>query len=311
MIGRVCLWCCVLIGSVHAWAQQVPQGMTDTEKVRYQKAQEHITRGNKASDRVVLLNQDIDSLSQLDVGGLLPVRLALQNEVYQRSISAGSLFTTGYGDLFSVLSEAYQRYQKQNPEIASHVRDAVNEGNVKMHRAHLLYLRSRRMPGEQQAMNMALQALEYQKESVSKLLMAGNLLVQSVEAANEERLMAHQSVPDSSRLISVTREFDNAGHREVIWVPAPNSEAHDVYYTVQFKTLTRQEPAHRMKPWYAGKETIEIYRFDQYYRYSVGRFTSLSEANSFIKKEQMMGFVVAYQGKERIPVIHAGKLLGR
>ena len=109
MIGKVGLWCCFLMISAHSFAQSVPQGLTNWEKGRYLKAQEHITRATKVAERVMLLNQNIDSLTQLNERGVMAQCIALQNEVYQRTISAGSLFTTGYGDVFSVLSEAYQR----------------------------------------------------------------------------------------------------------------------------------------------------------------------------------------------------------
>lgn len=310
MIGKIGFWCWFLIIGFQSFAQQVPQGLIGKERSRYLKAQEDIARGNKAYDLVMVLYQDIDSLSRLDGGGVLPIRLSLQNEVYQRTLSAGSLFTTGYGDVFALLSEAYQRYQKQNPQIASQVRDAVKAGDVKMRTAHKLYRKARRFRDEGRAMDMAMQALTYQKESVDQLLSAGTLLVQSVETAQQERLLAQQSMRDSLRAVASPQEFDNAGHRPVITVLSP-VEARNVYYTVQFKTLTRQESPQNLQAWYAGKEPVKITRFDQYYRYSVGRFISLAEAHSFMEREQMKGFVVAYQDDQRIAVVQARRILGR
>ena len=310
MIGKIGFLFWILMIGFQSFAQQVPQGLLGKERSRYLKAQEEIARGNRAYDRVMVLYQDMDSLSRVDAGGVLPKRLSLQNEVYQRTISAGSLFSTGYGDVFAILTEAYQRYQKQNPQLASQVRDAVKAGDAKMRTAHKLYRKARRFPNEGRAMDMALQALNYQKESVDQLLSAGTLLVQSVEEAEQERLLAQQAMRDSLRAVPTPQEFDNAGHRPVVTVPLP-VDARNVYYTVQFKTLTRQETQQNLKPWYAGKETVVINRFDQYYRYSVGRFGSLREAYSFIKKEQMTGFVVAYQGDQRIAVVQARRMLGR
>lgn len=310
MIGKVGLWCWVLLIGFQSFAQQVPQGLSGEEKSRYMKAQDHIARGNRAYDRVMMLYQDIDSLSRLDEGGVLPIRLSLQEEVYQRTLSAGSLYTTGYGDVFAILSEAYQRYQKQNHQIASQVRDAVKSGSVKMRTAHKLYRKARRYRNEERAMEMAMQALTYQKESVNELLSAGTLLVQSVEAAEQERLLAQKAMRDSLRAVTTPQEFDNAGHRPVITVQPP-VEASNVYYTVQFKTLTRQASPQNIRMWYAGREAVKVTRFDQYYRYSVGRFSSLAEARSFMEKEQMKGFVVAYQGDQRIAVVQARRMLGR
>lgn len=84
----------------------------------------------------------------------------------------------------------------------------------------------------------------------------------------------------------------------------------NIYYTVQFKTLTREATIDNLKRWYAGKEFVELNRFDQYYRYSVGRFYSYSDANQFIFKEKMSGFVVAYMGEKRIAVVQARNILG-
>ena len=310
MIGKIGFLFWILMIGFQSFAQQVPQGLLGKERSRYLKAQEEIARGNRAYDRVMVLYQDMDSLSRVDAGGVLPKRLSLQNEVYQRTISAGSLFTTGYGDVFAILTEAYQRYQKQNPQLASQVRDAVKAGDAKMRTAHKLYRKARRFPNEGRAMDMALQALNYQKESVDQLLSAGTLLVQSVEEADQERLLAQKAMRDSLRTIPSPQEFDNAGHRPVITVPS-SVEFHNVYYTVQFKTLTRQASPQNLQAWYAGKETVTVTRFDQYYRYSVGRFTSLAEARSFMEREQMKGFVVAYQGDQRIAVVQARRMLGR
>lgn len=310
MIGKVGIWFWIVMITVQSVAQQLPQGLTQQEKNRYQKASMQINRAEKAHNKVMLLNQNIDSLVRSQTGGVLPKRLSLQNEIYQRTISAGSLFTSGYGDVFTILTQAYQRYQKQNPQIASQVHEAVKTGDAKMRTAHQLYRQSRRVPNEERAVDMALQALALQKESIDQLLHAGTLLVQAADAAVQERLLARHSIPDTARTISMEQEFDNAGHRIVVATP-PATQARNVYYTVQFKTLTRQETPQNIKTWYSGKETVEINRFDQYYRYSVGRFTSLAEANTFIEKEKMMGFVVAYQDNNRIAVVQARKLLGR
>ena len=85
----------------------------------------------------------------------------------------------------------------------------------------------------------------------------------------------------------------------------------NIFYTVQFKTLTSEASVENLKRWYSGKEFVEMNRHDQYYRYSVGRFYSVDDARRFISREKMNGFVVAYRGDERIAVVQARAIVGR
>ncbi len=302
-------------------AQDNPNGISERYNRELSKAQKQVARGDKAYEVVEYLKTVLDSLSRVEKGSL-PERVAVQNEIYQRTISAGAIYTKGYDNMFAILAESYQRYQKQNSGSYDDVNKAIVAGGQKMKEAGRLYRKSRRTFSESAAVDLALRARELQKSSVETLLQLGSMmaLTDNVAAPRKSEPKKHT---EEQPVKAIEREYDNIGHTMVFGgginvgskaglkddVVKPN--IYNIYYVVQFKTLTSEASLAELKRWYAGKEFVEMKRFDQYYRYSVGKFYSLNDANRFISDEKMSGFVVAYKDNDRIAVVQARNIIGR
>jgi hypothetical protein len=320
----------LLIVSVIFVAQDIPQGIRGKDRQAYVKAQRKIARGDKEHDVVKQLNGQLDSLSEAGIGGNSAQSYAIRDEVYHRVISAGSLYTSGYDKIFAILSRSYLHYKDQNPHVFDEVASAISNGDAAMKDAAALYLKARRTWSDSASLDMAMRALDIQRNAVNALMQKGMLLafddgdkpaIVPKELATIDKKV---SQPSENKLVVVEREFDNIGHTEVVGnpvaaaAPAGNVKVEEakpnnfnIFYTVQFKTLTSEASVENLKRWYSGKEFVEMNRHDQYYRYSVGRFYSVDDARRFISREKMNGFVVAYRGDERIAVVQARAIVGR
>ncbi len=84
----------------------------------------------------------------------------------------------------------------------------------------------------------------------------------------------------------------------------------DVYFTIQIMADKVKVSQSRLDRVYIGSRKIIENVADGWYRYSVGKFGSYSEAASAMKKEGIKGYVVAYKGSTRISVSEAKRLLG-
>ncbi|MGQ1788375.1 MULTISPECIES: SPOR domain-containing protein [unclassified Saccharicrinis] len=79
----------------------------------------------------------------------------------------------------------------------------------------------------------------------------------------------------------------------------------EVYYTVQIMADKTQVSQSRIKQVYAGKYAIVENKGDGWYRYSFGKFSTLSEAKTALSQSNTKGYIVAYKGKVRISLSEA------
>ncbi|NPA37495.1 MAG: hypothetical protein GXO47_11675 [Chlorobi bacterium] len=90
--------------------------------------------------------------------------------------------------------------------------------------------------------------------------------------------------------------------------PVPANK--DVYFTIQIIADKTRISGSRLNMVYNGNRKIIEHEGGGWYRYSVGRFGSYSEAASVMKSEGIKGYVVAYNGNKRITTSEAKILLG-
>jgi hypothetical protein len=84
----------------------------------------------------------------------------------------------------------------------------------------------------------------------------------------------------------------------------------DVYFSIQVLADKKPATVTQQKMVYKGSREVIENIGSGWYRYSVGKFKSYSEAASTMKMEGIKGFVVAYDGSERITTSEAKKILG-
>jgi hypothetical protein len=91
--------------------------------------------------------------------------------------------------------------------------------------------------------------------------------------------------------------------------PKATSVREDVFLTVQLMASKTQVPRDQLRQKYSGNEDIMEMRTADWYRYVVGKFTSVEAAKTFMANSNLQGIVTAYKNGERISVQEALSLI--
>ncbi len=84
-----------------------------------------------------------------------------------------------------------------------------------------------------------------------------------------------------------------------------------VYYTIQIAAERSALPKEKLAQIYSGEETIIEHKSDGWFKYSVGKYQSFDDAQNAVTENRISGFVVAYQGDERISTRVAKEILNQ
>jgi len=138
---------------------------------------------------------------------------------------------------------------------------------------------------------------------------------QVVEAKPETVEVKQEVTPETAATVAaavvageVAEQAVKTGEKKEV-KPEPQP-ASGVYFTIQIMADKVRVSESRLKRVYTGSREIIENAGDGWYRYSVGRFNSYSEAAAAMKKEGIKGYVVAYNGSKRITTAAAKKILG-
>jgi hypothetical protein len=111
---------------------------------------------------------------------------------------------------------------------------------------------------------------------------------------------------DSTETMPVEAAFEP--ETEVI-VEAPVVINTDVFFTIQIMADKQKASNDQLKNLYDGsKEVIEMH-INDWFKYSVGRYQDLEEAKADMSRENIKGFIVAYNKNQRISVKEAVALI--
>lgn len=102
------------------------------------------------------------------------------------------------------------------------------------------------------------------------------------------------AIIDSSALVSNdVKSYDNA----------------TTFFSVQINaSKTRLAPA-QLATYYSGKYKVVLTEADGYFRYSVGKFLSVEDAQKVIVQEKIKGYIVGYLNNSRVSVAEVTKAL--
>ncbi|MBN2519261.1 MAG: hypothetical protein JXB17_02055 [Bacteroidales bacterium] len=123
--------------------------------------------------------------------------------------------------------------------------------------------------------------------------------------AEEERLRKEQEEAERLR-----REEEERLRREAE-LAAQQQEVEEVtglVFSIQIMAVYFKVDSSKLCMIYPGKEKITERYEDGMYKYTVGEFSTFSEANQFRKKLTIPSFIVAFQDGERISTIDARKI---
>ncbi len=82
----------------------------------------------------------------------------------------------------------------------------------------------------------------------------------------------------------------------------------EVFYSIQFMATREQVSDKQVEKIYDGALPVIENRSDGWYRFSAGKFDTVGNAMSEMKKEGIHGFIVAFKGDERISISKAKSL---
>ncbi len=130
------------------------------------------------------------------------------------------------------------------------------------------------------------------------VLQASVLKTDSLTAKPQLAVVTAVAIPvariDSSSLVSsAVLSVDNA----------------TTFFTIQINASKTRLTTDQISFYYRGSYLVVLMEGDGYYRYSVGKFMSLADAQSVIDKESIKGYIVGYIANKRSPIADVAKAL--
>ena len=292
--------------------------LSHSEYQKYQKAEKFISKG------MLLVGTE-------DLTGVKMNRSKQRkHEVNMKKEQAYILLKDGYNLKLRVLSGYFEDYLKENNQLAesdkrkvTEIQSIISEGTNKSKK---IYSKSRNTSKLSKSIDMQEDAQEVQLDAIIAAE-EGLLLVQSfaktpttqpvaivedslvTESVESKPVVEPEILAPVVVTAAVVAVVDEKKDEEIETVEEEPLEA-DVYFTIQVLADKRAATVTQQKMVYKGTRKVIENFGDGWYRYSVGRFSSYSEAASTMKAEGIKGYVVAYRGDERISTSEAKKILG-
>ena len=291
---------------------------------KYQKAERLIAKGNSFVGSADSENNDVALSKQA------------RRESNMKKEQAYLLLKDGYNIKLHVLSRYFEDYKSMKSDLSdsnkgkvSVIQTAINEAKAKSKK---LYAQSNKTSRLSKSVQMQEDAQKIQLEAIIAAE-EGLQLVQSFEQAPVENSVAiskdtlAKEVVESKPVVeqaavepevvavaalpvaaaAVVKEEEEEKEVEVIEAKPVES---NVYFTIQVLADKKPATTTQQKMVYKGSRKVIENVGSGWYRYSVGRFLSYTEAASTMKSEGIKGYVVAYRGSERITTQEAKRILG-
>jgi hypothetical protein len=137
-------------------------------------------------------------------------------------------------------------------------------------------------------------------EADSSILVPGLAALDSSATASSDHARVKKSV------LSVKPEEYNAVEASKTEDVAEKTE--NLFYSIQFLAMREKVSDKEIAKIYNGTLTIIRNRSDGWYRFAAGKFDTVNDALSAMKRENIHGFVVAFRGDERISISDAKRL---
>jgi len=293
--------------------------LSQSEYSKYQKAEKFISKGSG------IINLEESS------GKTTSQSSQAQREIDMKKEQAYLLLKDGYNMKLRVLNGYFEDYLNKNSEIAERdkqkvvgIQTVINEGTEKSKK---LYAQSRKTSKLSKSIKMQEEAQQIQLDAIDSAE-KGLLLVQDFKEVSVEKPVTASKEPPIKEVVEskpvVEPEVVVAVVAPVAAVAAveekepekkPEIEEEkpietNVYFSIQVLADKKPATVTQQKMVYKGVRKVIENIGSGWYRYSVGKFKSYSEAASAMKKESVKGFVVAYDGSERITTSEAKKILG-
>ncbi|MGQ1889951.1 hypothetical protein ACT29H_05860 [Thermophagus sp. OGC60D27] len=242
--------------------------------------------------------------------GKNPLRMAqLEERVYRLQLKA----STYYEEANHIQLRLLKKYlETEHPgkfaAIEGDVKDQFREGYVKRKRAE------RMVPG-QSPLSYVQEAYEAEAGALRDLLAI--MVPRKDESAvafpaEAEEGESAEGVSDQLETAAIVSEtLKNVKPKVISHVETTISKRAEkkVFFSIQFMA-TRKDVAHgHVKQIYNGGLPVIEVKDDGWYKFSAGRFDSVGEALRIMKEQGIQGFIVAFEGEERISLQLARRVL--
>ncbi len=295
--------------------------LSQSEYRKYQKADKIISKASRIIDPADISGEKVSLSGQ-----------ALC-ETNMKKEQAYLLFKDGYNLKLRVLNGYFENYLNEKSDLTGSdkqkvdaIQSIINEGTVKSKK---LYAKSRNTSRLSKSVKLQEDAQQIQTDAI-KSAEKGLLIVQSfiatpteepvvaskdtlveesitaIEPAPVEPVKVAEVVAPVAVVVAIEKKEPV---KETVIVEEKPVES-DVYFSIQVLADKKAASVTQQKMVYKGDRKMIENVGSGWYRYSVGKFKSYSEAASTMKSEGIKGFVVAYDGDERITTLEAKKILG-
>lgn len=298
--------------------------LSKSDNSKYQKADKLIAKGYSFAGSVGSVNSDVALSKQAG------------RESNMKKEQAYLLMKDGYNIKLRVLSRYFEDFigksdlSETNGSKVAAIHTAINEAMAKSKK---LYAKSNKTSRLSKSIQMQEEAQQIQSAAIIAAE-EGLMLVQNFEPAKVEKsiavskdtlvkeivvsepvvepvtvepeVVAVASLPVAAVVKEEVEEKEKAVEQVVVNKPDDFS----VYFTIQVLADKKPATVAQQKMVYNGARKVIENVGSGWYRYSVGRFLSYSEAASTMKSEAIKGYVVAYKGSERITTQEAKRILG-
>lgn len=285
--------------------------LSNPEYEKYQKAEKLISKG-------MLIVEPMGS------GEMKKSRSKqAQREANLKKEQAYIILKDGYNKKLNLYSSYLDRYLVDNKRLSESNSHEINEiqsliENNKS-KSQKLYSKSHNTSKLTNTIKLQEEAQKLQLDAIASAE-EGLVRIQSFKAAPEkkqEKVVEHQMVTEAEpekpveAVVPVAVVAVAETQKEKVEEKPPKSiETVDVYFTIQIMADKVPVNVTRQRMVYKGNRKVMENRGDSWYRYSVGKFSSYTEAAAAMKSEGIKGYVVAYNGSERISTSEAKKILG-
>jgi len=267
----------------------------------------------------------------------------VQRETALKKEQANLLLKDGYNMKLKVFREYLNNYiMTGNPEISNKEKATVQLSNIdqSMKRSNKLYSKAGNTPKLSNMLKYQNEAQKVQTEEIGRtesvlaelynykpekqpdkdIAQAADV-EQAVDAsepkASEEplKITPVETVEETvavpvTATAATTTEVAAATKKQEETGPVPVKEpVSGVYFTIQIMANKAPASLNKQRSVYNGTRKILQHQGDGWFRYSVGKFKSYSEAAGVMKREGIKGYIVAYKGTQRITTSEAKQLL--
>lgn len=343
---RIFCMFCFISNAFTLWAQvidkEIAAMLSENDRSKIEKADSYINQGNEIlfanftypKDKLFQRNPNYIQLSENILVGKRISRLLFETKSYYKAGFEGAMqvlkpYISNY--LKKEDGVAYQNILLLNDSIKSHLESAksirekskvtsnLKKAGKQIHQSNIQYQKAIIL-GEQ-----AIQIIQSDKSTGRGIVVQDEVKVPMVVKDSmgvQEQPKTELPPISTDYLVEKSTPVKTEIAKQKVSAETPLLQAQlpakqevteaakvDVYFTVQILADKKSVSEATLKGVYSGSYPIVVNKGDGWYRYSFGKFKTLTEAKKAMEGSKTKGYVVAYKNEMRISLSEAKLLL--